>query len=470
MKQYLILILFPLLLILIAPPAAATSTPLCQKTWGGSSYDDGRAVALDSAGNIYVAGSTKSFGAGAADVLLLKYSPLCVLLWQRTWGGSSTDIGSGVAVDSSGNIYVTGSTRSFNATVLHNQNVFLLKFNSTGNLQWQTTWGGNTLDNFALGISTDSSGNVYLTGSTASFGAGGLDVFLLKFNSTGNLQWQRTWGGTGSDEGFAVAVDSPNRIYVTGSTRSFGAGLRDVFLLQLNSTGGLQWQRTWGGSLNETGRGVAVDSSGNVYVTGSTDSGSSIYNAFLLRFDSGGSLVWQRTWGGTTFDEGRGVAVDSSGNIYLTGITLSFGAGADDVFLLKFDPTGSLKGQKTWGGVNPDQGLGIAVDSSGNAVVTGFVNEAPPYTLGSPAGFAGTPLFSVSNSGNFTLGIPSFSPRSVAGIVSTPMGIETYAGLSDVFVLKYGSSIFVPTFPLPIVILTVATFARVSLMMRRRRY
>src|SRR5712692_3846519 len=181
--------------------------------------------------------------------------------YTKTWGGSGTDIGNGVAVDSSGNIYVTGRTSSFGAGSPSQIALILLKYNSSGILQWQKIWSGsgNGSDN-GWGVAVDSSGNIYVTGDTSSFGAGGLDVLLLKFNSTGGLLWQKTWGGKYTDVGLRVAVDPTNNsnVYVTGQTANFGAGSMDVLLLKFSSSGMLLWQKTWGGSYTDYGAGVVV--------------------------------------------------------------------------------------------------------------------------------------------------------------------------------------------------------------------
>ncbi len=462
-----LLLLFISLFYLSTSSVAAAPTAIWVRTLGGINFDDGHGLAADSSGNIYVTGKTESFGAGGSDVFLLKYSPSGSLVWQRTWGGNVTDVGRSVAVDASGSIYVTGSTFSFAGGL--NEDAFLLKFNSTGDLQWEKTWGASKAD-FGLSVAVDSTGAAYVTGSTSSFGAGGEDTFLLKFNSTGDLVWQRTWGGSKVDEAFAVAAYSSSNIYVAGSTASFGAGAKDALLLKFDSAGNLLWQRIWGGSANDTAHGLALDSSGNVYLTGFTNSwGAGSSDVFLLKFDPSGNLVWQKTWGGIDFDDGRGVAVDASGRVYVTGITTSFGAGRDDVLLLKFDASGRLTGQTTWGGIGTDDGLGIAVDSSGNAIATGFVSEGPPYSLSSPNAGLATPPFIAASSGNSTLGLPTFSLASPTGNTGTPSGSETYAGKSDVFLLKFGSSLFVATFPLPLAAITVLALMQIGLKLLRRR-
>ena len=144
--------------------------------------------------------------------------------WYTTWGGSGDDGGSDIALDSSNNIYLAGITTSFGAGDF---DMALVKYNNMGEQQWNTTWGGSNFDT-ASGIAVDSSDNVYLVGITVSFGAGQSDMVIVKYNSLGEQQWNTTWGGSGGDLGYGIAVDSSDNIYLVGSTYSFGAGHNDM--------------------------------------------------------------------------------------------------------------------------------------------------------------------------------------------------------------------------------------------------
>ena len=196
--------------------------------------------------------------------------------------------------------------------------------------QWNHTWGGSDGEE-GWGVAVDSSNNVYLAGTTYSFGAGPTNLALVKFDSSGAQQWNLTWGGRSGGYGFGVAVDSANNVYVVGGTS------QDMVLVKYDSSGMQQWNRTWGGSQNDFGFGVAVDSSNNVYLAGRTYSfGEGLYDMALVKYDSSGVQQWNHTWGGSNWDEGRGVAVDSSNNVYLAGVTPTFGAGSADMVLVKF--------------------------------------------------------------------------------------------------------------------------------------
>jgi len=218
-----------------------------------------------------------------------------------------------------------------------NKNIVpLLSASNSVAYEWNRTWGGIDTDG-GSGVAVDSSDNVYLAGFTKSFGAGHYDMVLVKYDSSVVQQWNRTWGGIDYDHSRGVAVDSSDNVYLAGDKESFEAGPFDMVLVKYDSSGVLQWNRTWGGSDYDSGRGVAVDSSDNVYLAGYTDSfGAGNRDMVLVKYDSSGVLQWNRTWGGSNWDEGNGVVVDSSDNVYLAGFTESFGAGNFDMVLVKY--------------------------------------------------------------------------------------------------------------------------------------
>ncbi|KKL57433.1 hypothetical protein LCGC14_2235450, partial [marine sediment metagenome] len=213
---------------------------------------------------------------------------------------------------------------------------FLLKYDSSGNLLWNKSWGGFDND-YGRGIALDDSGYVFIMGYTESYGAGGWDALLLKYDSSGNLLWNKTWGGSSIDNGGKIALDGLGNVFITGYTESYGAGQRDVLLLKFDSSGTLLWYKTWGGSGSDVGYGIALDDSENAFITGYTDSyGAGGWDAFLLKYDSSGNLVWNNTWGGSSSDFGVEIALNDSENAFITGYTDSYGEGNADAFLLKY--------------------------------------------------------------------------------------------------------------------------------------
>jgi uncharacterized delta-60 repeat protein len=441
-----------------------------QRTLGGADTDYGYGIAVDGYGNVYITGLTVSSGAGVQDVLIAKYDTSGAIQWQRTLGGASTDTGNAIAVDGSGNVYVTGSTTS-------SVDVLIAKYNTSGTIQWQRTLGGASND-IANGIAVDGSGNVYVTGYTDSSGAGGQDVLIAKYNTSGGIDWQRTLGGALSDFGYGIAVDGSGNVYVTGYTGSSGAGVQDVLIAKYNTSGAIQWQRTLGGTSVDTVNAIAVDGSGNVYITGSTfSSGAGNYDILIAKYNTSGTIQWQRTLGGASSDQGYGIAVDGSGNLYIIGSTTSSGAGGQDVLIAKLPADGSLTGTygaftyatsgltnatssltaatstltastpywwiATLGGALEEQAYSIAVDGSGNVYVTG-------YTFGSGAGNSDVLIVKYDTSGTIqwqrTLG--GANQDGGYGIAVDGSGnvyIAVYTGSSgagnaDVLIAKYDTS------------------------------
>jgi len=413
---------------------------------GGSGRDVGYGIAVDASGNAYVTGKTDSsdFPAvvgpdlshnGYTDAFVAKVNPSgTALVYVGFLGGSYHDHGHGIAVDASGNAYVTGWTRSidFPAVVgpdtsyngdadIDAADAFVAKVNPSGTaLVYAGFLGGSDWDE-GYGIAVDASGNAYVTGYTYSsdFPAvvgpdttfnGSRDAFVAKVNSSGTaLVYAGFLGGSGYDRGLGIAVDASGNAYVTGHTTSgdfpavvgpdtsFNGGWEDAFVAKVNPSGtALIYAGFLGGSGYEEGCGIAVDSSGNAYVTGYTGSSdfpavvgpdlshNGEWDAFVAKVNSSGTaLVYAGFLGGSGGDWGKGIAVDSSGNAYVTGWTGSsdFPAvvgpdtshnGGSDAFVAKVNPSGTtLVYAGFLGGSGYDRGLGIAVDASGNAYVTG---------------------------------------------------------------------------------------------------
>ena len=338
------------------------------RTWGGASNDYGYGVAVDSSNNVYLAGYTPSFGAGGNDVVLVKYDSSGVQQWYRTWGGGGFDVGYGVAVDSADNVYVSGVTESFGAG---STDLVLVKYDDSGVQQWYRTWGDDDIDG-AYGVAVDSSDNIYITGYTQSFGVGMYDIAVVKYDGAGTQLWNETWGGGGPDMGYGVVTDSVNNVYIGGVT-SFGAGGNDMVIVKYNSIGVQLWNFTWGGTKYDEGYRVTVDSEDNIYLAGYTSSfGPGFADMVIVKYNNIGVQLWNRTWGGSMDEFGWGVATDSADDVYLAGYTSSFGAGSYDMVVVKYDDFGVQQWNKTWGGVSTDYNTDIATDNNDNIYLAGY--------------------------------------------------------------------------------------------------
>ncbi|MFX1588694.1 MAG: SBBP repeat-containing protein [Promethearchaeota archaeon] len=340
------------------------------KTWGIPYYDDfAFDVTVDTFEDIYVTGVTHS-DMGPGNITLRKYNSQGNLLWNREWGGSSHERGDGVTVNSNGNALVVGSTQSFSKG---GRDICLVKFDNNGNLIWNVTWG-DTLDECGSDLVLDSDGNIYISGWTSSYGAGSTDALILKFNSSGNFEWFKTWGSSGNEWGESIALDSnTGNLFIVGSMGS--SDQWDVFVVCYNSSGNEQWHKIWDGNLMDGGRGINVDSFGNIYATGYTeidDTGNE--DILILKLDKDGNVQWTKTWGGNYSDRGQSLSIDSDNNLYVTGFFEKF-RNQYDVCILAYNSDGDIAWNFTWGGDLTDYGFGIALGQNEDIYVSGFTES-----------------------------------------------------------------------------------------------
>jgi Secretion system C-terminal sorting domain/Beta-propeller repeat len=409
--------------------------------YGGTGSEDAYSTATDNAGNIYICGYTSSTLAiatsgayqvtygGSTDAYLAKFNKTGTLLWATYYGGSSDDYGRSVATDATGNVYMAGSTSSttaiatpgaYQTTYLGGDDAFIVKFNSSGVIQWGTYYGGTNSD-YAFDIALDGSGNAYITGQTMSASgiatpgtfrptaSGNYDGFVAKFNSSGALQWGSYYGGNSADYGYGVAVDGSGNVFINGYTASGSTmttpgayqtvlnGIYDAYLAKFDASGAIQWATYFGGNAYDYGYGVTVDGSGNPYITGYTNSTSGVatagayqsanaggLDAYVAKFDHAGAIQWATYYGGSADDEGHHIGTDVSGNIYFTGMTQSLSGiatpgayqtvlgGGIDVFLAKLNNTGTPQWATYYGGASSELPHSLAIGDSDNVYISGY--------------------------------------------------------------------------------------------------
>ncbi len=401
---------------------------------GGSSlYDGGSSIAADMQGNLYVTGSfegTVNFGAttltsnGSRDIYAVKLDNGGNVLWAVNAGGTAYDGGSGIAVDSAGNAYLAGYFRGTvvcgSDTLISDSNrddIFAAKLDGDGNFLWARRAGGSG-DDFCAGITVDSAGNAFLTGHFAGgaffgthylYSSGLYEIFAAKLGSDGNWLWAVQAGGANIDLGRKIAVDDASNAFVTGrftGSAYFGAtmvsgnqGSADVFIAKLDNSGTWLWvKRAGGSSSDDYGYDIALNNDGNAYLTGSflgtatfgetTLISSGGYEIFAAKLDSSGNWLWAVKAGGIYNDTSYGIAVDAAGNAYLTGEfvgTAYFGTntltitGYKNIFTAKLDGMGNWLWAVQAGGDRDDSGYGIAVDDTANVYLTGFFQESASF-------------------------------------------------------------------------------------------
>jgi len=503
---------------LIIDPSLSYSTYL-----GGSKADVAYAIAIDSAGSTYVTGETFSTdfagasgtNGGSGDAFVTKLNQTGSAVVYTTYiGGNAGEQGNAIAVDSSGNAYITGSTKSSNFPTLNPvqgslsaasaTNAFITKLNTTGALSYSTYLGAVSYV-LGLGIAVDGASSAYITGDNSG------DVLIVKMDAAGALVYGTAFGGSSSDWGNAIAVDVGGNAYITGRTQSrdFPTSLdalqrfcdkatstsannycsQDAFVAKVNlsPTGGeLLYSSFLGGTASDEGKAIALDSAGNIYVAGDTSSGdfptvnpaqtspctpnTGCTTAFVSKLSaSGTALQYSSYLGGDNGDWAKGIAVDSDGSAYVLGTTQSRnlpvidpvqpGSGGGtcssfgsfrlcyDAFVVKLTPSGNALVYSTYlGGSSDERGGGIAVDGAGNAYVTGesesinfpttqgavrpsfggdlreaFVTKIAP---GDASGATPTPTGTFTPTVSpTTTPVPGLSPRAYL-----PLGVRSYGG------------------------------------------
>ena len=417
------------------------------ESWGFVGIDRALGVANDKSNNVFIAGDSWVPLAGP-DITIAKYGRCGDLKWGYTWGSAATDYANDVAVDSVGNVYIVGmyaTTMDMNPGVGSDLrdgmcDAFVIKFSNTGSYLWGLTFGVDSNFDEALGIAVQDSGWVYICGyfngkvdldpgpGEDFHNAGnGSDGYLSKFDSSGSFEWARTWGGGGPEVYCGgIATTASGEVYVVGGYSGysldfdpgpgfdyhFSEGWDDAFLSKFDSSGNYIWAKTWGGEDNDSANSVAIDGSGYIYLTGGfmgtvdmdpnfdTDLLTALgyRDGYLSKFDAAGNQIWSQSWGdpspfnGTT--TARGVAVDSTGNCYVTGdfigTSLSFSQmggdiyqsnGGRDLYFSKWGPSGNFLWARHIGGTGNDIGYDMSVDSQGNPYGCGsyemLVNFAP---------------------------------------------------------------------------------------------
>ncbi|MFH1514522.1 MAG: hypothetical protein ABIG42_03590 [bacterium] len=418
------------------------------RTWGGPDWDSAESVTTDTFGNVYVTGTFQEIAQfdpngggyqiskGSGDAFLSKFDSNGDWKWTRTWGGPSSDGSAGVGVTSLGIVYVAGhfkGTTEFNPygggekTSLGQQDMYLSKFHSNGNWLGTVTWGGTSYD-IVDNLTVSSTDEIYVTGyfdETCDFDPaggtpltsnGGGDCYLSKFDSDGIWQWATSWGGTDGERGLTVETNPGGDVFVAGfffGTADFNPaggnsvaskGEDDCFLSRFNSSGNWLHTRAWGGPGKDVASSCAVDSTGQIYVTGYF-AGTSDFNPagggsmtadgnwgiYLSKFDATTLWQWAVEWGGPSHDIGMAVETDASDNIYVCGrfrysadLNPSGGfpvdaIGIDDCFVSKFDSAGVWQWAKTWGGADMDIAWSVATFGTGVVYVTGAFNDSAMF-------------------------------------------------------------------------------------------
>jgi hypothetical protein len=427
------------------------------KNFGGTSDETSYSIAADLLGNVFVTGSfdgTADFDPGSGiseltsngdlDIFVAKYDPLGNFIWAVNFGGSVDDEGLDLAVDSSGNVCVTGYFQEnvdfqpgSGTTNLNNQgdyDIFVVKLDGTGSLIWAKSMGGSD-EEIGQSIFLDDQNNVYTTGhfaGTADFkpgggsanlsSDGGTDIFVSKLNSNGSYGWAKRMGGGSNDISYSIALDTFNNVYCSGyfmgiadfdpgaGTASLASsGSFEAFVSKLNANGDYVWAKKLGGTGADFGKSVAVDDKCNVYSvgyfqgTGDFDPDSGVVNltsggvndVYVSKLDSMGNYAWAHNFGSIHNDFAFSIDVDRNGKSYTTGYFRGvvdfdpgtafnplYAGGINEVFLLALDEDGNYRWAYSMGGTGGDYGRAVDVDDAGNVYTTGYFQGTGDFEPG----------------------------------------------------------------------------------------
>ncbi len=286
--------------------------------------------------------------------------------FEKTYGGSGDELGKATIETPEGNYVVTGSTTSWGNGLTDG---YLLMTDHNGELIWQKTFGGSGAEGFNNLVRTPDGGFLVL-GASTSFGSGLNDFYLVKTDASGNQQWSQAYGGSDHDIGIGICATSDGNYLLAGMTASYGSGPDDIWLLKVDPNGTVLWNKTYGGSSGEWGYGV-TEMSGAYYLFGHTESyGSGDRDFYLLKLNTSGDTLWTRTYGGSGYEQSSTIYKTASGELLLCGHSASFGHPEHNLFAVKVNASGTLLWQLNYGGTYHDGGE-CGIEIAGNFYLAG---------------------------------------------------------------------------------------------------
>lgn len=354
----------------------------------GNSDDRGHGIVVDASDNIYTVGYTTNDTTGI-DIIILKYTNTGEPIWQAVYSGTGnyTDRAHGIVVDNSGNVYVTGYTTSTSGNI----NYLTLKYNSNGALQWAKTFNGsgNQTDK-AWGIVVDDNSNCFITGTSKS-SSSGTDIVTLKYNSSGNVVWTKTYDAPPhkDEEAVKIAIDGNNNLYIAGYGE-YSSGHHDFLLLKYSHSGSFQWVKNYNGSNGGFDRawGIVIDNEDYIYITGESEGSNDKFDIVTIKYNYSGTQKWLYRFTETENEDDKpyGIVVDEiTGSVFVTGSTETNNNGMDYLTLRLNKSTGALGWAKLFNGGGNDNDIPYALTTTKNGqnpyiIVTGTVKQ---YSSGS---------------------------------------------------------------------------------------
>ncbi|UCG93336.1 MAG: T9SS type A sorting domain-containing protein [candidate division WOR-3 bacterium] len=374
MKRLFNVFIIEILIILFAATPFVFAQPpdtLWTRTYGGQFDEDGWAIEESSDGNYVIAGRTESFGAGDYDVYLIKLDTDGDTIWTKTYGGSLNDGAFSIQRTTDNGYIIAGVTSSFSTG---GSDVWLLKTDADGDTSWTRNYGGPTWDQ-GFSVQQTSDNGFIITGFSTVYGSGD-QVYLIKTDDSGDTLWTKTYGGTDQDYGRSVLQTPDGGYVVAGYTFSYGVGNGDAWLIRTDSEGVILWDTTYGGNLDDRALAVLRNPDNGYILVGYTASfGTGLYDVYIIRTDSLGDTLWMRAYGGTSADVGHAVQHTTDGNLIIAGYTYSYAVGENDFYLLKMNMDGDVLWTQTYGGIFYEYGYAVKQTSDNGYLIVGRTNS-----------------------------------------------------------------------------------------------
>ncbi len=344
-----------------------------QVTWSkyytGDKSESARSIDITSDGGYITVGYTSSSGNGGADIYVIKTNQYGYTEWKKTFGGSGEDIAYSVFETNGGNFIVSGSTTSYGSG---GEDGYVLKLDKYGNTIWSKTYGGSGSDLIREGIPTFDGGYIMVGYSSSSGGNGFFDVFVVKTDNNGIVQWSKKIGGTSYDVGNSIKQTKDGDYVLLGETFSFSNGESDFYLVKINSEGTVLWDKHFGGSMLDEGKYIHANKDGSYILMGDTESyGSGDSDIQVIKVNADGSLIWSKTYGGISKEVGKTIEQTTDGGYIICGNNRSKGAGGPDYWLIKTNSDGLIEWDKTYGNSRHEHGYQAKQTHDNGYIITG---------------------------------------------------------------------------------------------------
>ena len=352
-------------------PLVAASNPPPDAEWaqtfGGTGSDNAYSAQQTTDGGYIVAGTTSSYGAGASDFYLVKTDASGDMEWYSTFGGSNVDCAQSVQQTTDGGYIILGETRSYGSGAY---DFYLVKTDASGDMEWYSTFGGSDYD-YPQSVRQTADGGYIMTGFTMSYAAVNADVYLVKADASGNMEWQQTYGANNDNLGYSVRQTTDGGYIIGGQTANYSADWYGVYLVKTDSLGNMEWDSTFSGDDYDDAYSVQQTVDGGYIIAGVTWSyGAGGGDFYLVKTDASGNMEWQKTIGGIDDEYAESVWQTTDGGYIVAGDTWSFGAGGEDIYLVKVSP---------W--VNTPAGANVTVSLDSGSVTFPDVQESGVTTM-----------------------------------------------------------------------------------------